>query len=88
MIYAVVALLLFLVARTQHLLMRDGVHNIFSREMTYITITHERWSPQHLFLVDGLHIIYSCDMESTAFTDEILSTQYLILRDGVHSIYS
>ena len=58
MIYAVVALLLFLVACTQHLVMRDGVHNIFSREMTYITITHERWSPQHLLLIDEVHSIY------------------------------
>ena len=54
-----VALLLFPVARTEHLLRSDGVHNIFSREMTYITITHKRWSPQHLFLVDGLYSIYS-----------------------------
>ena len=54
-----VALLLFSVARTQHLLMRDGVHNIFSREMTYNIITQERWSLQHLFLLDGLHNSYS-----------------------------
>ena len=54
-----VALLLFPVAHTQHLLRSDGFHNIFSREMTYMTSTHERWNPQHLFLVDGLHSIYS-----------------------------
>ena len=59
MIYAVVAILLFSLARTQHLLMIDGIHNIFSREMTYMIITHDRWSLQHLFLVDGLHNIYS-----------------------------
>ena len=54
-----VALLLFPVAHTQHLLRSDGFHNIFSREMTYMTSAHERWNPQHLFLVDGLHSIYS-----------------------------
>ena len=40
MIDAIVVLLLFPVTRTQQILMRDGVHNIFSREMKYKTFTH------------------------------------------------
>ena len=59
MIDVTVALLLFSTTRTQHLLMSDGVHNIFSREMTYMTIIHERWNPQHLLLSDEVRSIYA-----------------------------
>ena len=59
MIVVTVALLLFPVTRTQHLLTSDGVHNIFSREMTYMTIIHESWNPQHLLLSDEVRSIYA-----------------------------
>ena len=49
MIDAIVTLLLFPVARRHHLLMRDGVRNIFSREMI----------KQLLLMIEGVQDIYS-----------------------------
>ena len=51
-----------------HELMRDGVHNIYSREMEYTVFTNERLSPQHLLVRHGVHSIYPREMESTTFT--------------------
>ena len=82
------ALILFPVARTQHLLRSDGFHNIFSREMTYMIGTHERWNPQHLFLVDGLHSIFFMREGVHTYTHERWGTQHLLMRDDVHSICS
>ena len=39
---------------TQHLLMREGEHDIYSREMGYTAFTHERWCP-HLLKIVGVH---------------------------------
>ena len=79
MIVVIVALHLFPVTRTQLLLMRDGIDNIFSREMTYMKFTHERWTPQHLFLVDATVAL---------LLFHITRTQHLFMREGVHDIYS
>ena len=79
MIAVIVALHLFPITRTQLLLMRDGIDNIFSREMTYMKFTHEIWSPQHLFLVDATVAL---------LLFHITRTQHLFMREGVHDIYS
>ena len=41
-----------------HELMRDGVHNMYSREMEYTVFTNERLSPQHLLVRHGVYNIY------------------------------
>ena len=76
MIVVIVALHLFLIIRTQLLLMRYVIDNIFSREMTYMKFTHERWS---LFLVDATVAL---------LLFHITRTQHLFMREGVHDIYS
>ena len=72
---------------TQHILMRDGVHSIYSLEMES-TVTDniwspkqifvERWTPQNILMRDRVHIIYVREVASTAFTE----------KGETHSIYS
>ena len=79
MIVVIVALHLFPITRTHLLLMRDGIDNIFSREMTYMKFTHGRWSPQYLLLRDATVAL---------LLFHIIRTQHLFMREGVHDIYS
>ena len=75
--------------------MRDGVHNIFSREMKYMTFSYERWSPQYIlkrdevhdiYMRDGVHNIFSREMKYMTFSYERWSPQYILKRDEVHDI--
>ena len=58
----------------QHLLLRDGVHNIYPREMEYKAFTYKRWSSHHLLMKD---------VGTTASTDERWSPQHLHMRDAI-----
>ena len=89
---------------TQHLLIKDRVYDIYSLEMDFTSIIHQRWSTQNLLMINGAHCIYSSEMvstpvtlsrfctlhlmESTVFSHKRWRTQPLLLRDEFHSIYS
>ena len=62
------ARLLFIDFILVYLLMRDGVHNIYSSRMVYTAYTHERCSQHNLRIRDGVQNIYSREMKSTTFT--------------------
>ena len=40
---------------TQHLLIKDRVHDIYSLEMDCTAFTRQKWGPQYLLMRDGVY---------------------------------
>ena len=81
----------------QHLLIRVGANNIFTRKIGNIAFIQEleataftrlRWIPLHIFLSDGVHSILSRLVQSKVLTLNIWVPQLLLTRNGVYIIYS
>ena len=60
---------------TWHLLIRDGVHSIYSWEKVYTAFTHEKWNPQ-LLTRYGVHTIDFQEMAYKAFSNDWCSPKH------------